>query len=679
MPERRRGPRRLPLLLAPALAALPLAAYALSVFLALRSAGDEHRTAELGRDAERLALAIEAELGSGLASLEALSESIALDRRDMVAFREEARRLQARQPAWFTISLLDGTRQLMNLRHPADSVLPQPELPAGPGMWSGRSSVLALRDGRFLLRVPVMREGAVRGVLVAVLEGTALAAPAARVALAPGRAGLVLDEEGRPLTGGAPGLPAEALRAALEAPGHARPVAPGLEAMVRPLAERGWSVAVVAPVEPPPGAGLPALLLALAASVGLGGLGLLLAARVERRRREAARQRGAAEVAARNVEQERHRADLLSTVSHELRAPLTGLLGYTDLLLKANLPPQPRAWVEHQKRAGDVLLALIGDVLDLARLDEGDIALEEADIEIAPFLEEAASLMRAVAQQKGLRLTVAADRGLPRWVRGDPLRLRQVVTNLLSNAIKFTPSGEVTLAARLVPGPDRLEIAVTDTGPGIPPEDLVRIFDRFRQGGPDTARRFGGSGLGLAICRRLVTAMGGTIAAENAEPRGSRFVMRIPFRPGAAPAAAREEGRLRLLVAEDVPASRLLLQALLQRAGHEVTAVEDGALALAALHGANFDLGLIDLQMPGIDGLGVAAAIRRMPGEAARMPLVALTADAPEEVEPRCREAGFDAVLRKPFEARRLLGLIEALRMRRQGGAARVTDSAAAE
>jgi signal transduction histidine kinase/CheY-like chemotaxis protein len=668
--------RRL-LLIAALLALLPLAAYALALFFELRSATREEQHATLARHAETVASGLESELSSGLRALETLAHSVALERRDLPAFREEARRLLGREQAWHTIALFEGGRQVMNLRHAPDATPDLIELPVTPVLLSGRASARELPDGRILLRVPVKSDGAVRAALVAVLEASALGAPLLRVRLPPGWAAQLLDADGLMLAGGpAPPVPPGDLLAALVVPGRAHPVASGWRLLTRRVAETGWAVLLVAPEERS-AASWPVLGVVLLLSAGVLGASVLLGARGALRLQAAEWQRGAAEAAARASVQERRRTDLLATVSHELRAPLTGLLGYTDLLLRADLPQQPREWVEQQKRAGEVLLALIGDVLDLARMEDGAIELEETDIDLPAFLAETAGLMRALAAQKGLKLTVVADGGLPRWIKGDPLRLRQIATNLLSNAVKFTTAGEITLSARMVPGPERLEISVRDTGMGIPPEELPRIFDAFRQASPDTARRFGGSGLGLAICKRLATAMGGTIEAESQPGEGSRFLVTVPFRPGAAPPAARSDGALRLLVAEDVPASRLLLQALLQRAGHEVTAVEDGARALAALHGASFDLALLDLQMPEMDGMGVAAAIRRMPGEAGRLPLIALTADPPEEVEARCRAAGFDAVLRKPFETRRLLGLIEALRGRRPE-AVREADSAAA-
>lgn len=653
-------------LLAPFLALLPLAAFGLMLVLALRAERVADRRSDLQQATTALSAAMETEIRGGVRVLEALAGSPRLAAGDVAGFRAEAQRIMAREPSWFTITLTDGERQLMNLRFPSEAALPPARdlAAAGSVLRSGRPSPSGLMDGTVALRVPVRIDGAVRFALMAVQEASAYASVLDRAALPPGWSALLMDAEGRMIARAASGTATpEALRAATAQPRQVTAL-PSLLAYAMPVGDTRWTLVVAAPPDGFAVAMLGWLVVAVGGAALLAGIGV--AARIASRHRgqEALRHRSQAAALARAAEQDRRRADMLATVSHELRAPLTGLLGYTDLLAKANLPPVPRSWVEQQRRAGQALLALIGDVLDFARLDEGAVELEDAAIEIAQLLEDCAGLMRSVAQQKGLGLRVRVDPGLPRWMRGDPMRLRQITTNLISNAIKFTEKGEIVVSARLTVRPERVEVAVTDTGIGIAPEALPRIFDRFRQETADTARRFGGSGLGLAICRRLVEAMGGAIGAESLPGKGSRFVFWVPYRPGAAPMAPQRSAPLRILVAEDVAASRLLLTAVLERAGHAVTAAEDGPRALAALHGAAFDLAVLDLHMPGLDGFGVAAALRTLPGEQGRIPLIALTAEQPEEVEPACRDAGFDAVLRKPFETRRLLGLIDALRGR---------------
>ncbi|MGG5812148.1 ATP-binding protein [Falsiroseomonas sp. CW058] len=654
-------------LASPLLAVLPLVAYAVVFFLGLQAERGADLRTDLNRTAAGLSTMVEMEVAADLGALETLAASPRLELGVLLGFRDEAARLLAQRPAWYTLALVEADRQVINLRHSRDAPLPPAsDLLVRGVLQTGRASVGVLQDGQVALRVPVRIGGTVRYALVAVLPSLALGHALDRLGVPQGWSALLLDEEGRVLArAGSGALPEAAFRPAPPA-GQVAALEGGRLGLVRPVAGTRWVVAVAAPEGSFLVTARNWLLVALGLSALVGAVSVAVRILGRHRRQELDRQRRATQAAEEREKQERRRADLLATVSHELRTPLTGLLGYTDLLSRAELPPNARGWVEQQQRAGQALLALIGDVLDFARLEEGAVELEDADLDLPALLEDCAGILRGLAQQKGLALVVEADPGLPRWIRGDPLRLRQVVTNLVGNAIKFTRSGQVTVAARLTPRPELVEISVSDTGAGIPAEMLPHIFDRFRQAGADTARRFGGSGLGLAICRRLVTAMGGAIGAESTPGKGSRFAFRIPFRPGAAP-VARRTGKLRILVAEDVPASRLLLSAVLERAGHVVTATEDGARALAALHNASFDMVLMDLNMPGMDGYGVAAAIRMLPGEQSRVPLVALTADAPEEIEPRCREAGFDAVLRKPFETRRLLGLIDALRTRPEG------------
>ncbi len=653
-------------ILAPFLALLPLAAFGLMLVLALQAERESDRRADLERAATILAATMESELRGGIRVMEALAGSPRLATGDLAGFRAEAQRVMARDPAWFTIVLADGERQLMNLRYAAEAPLPPVRDLASVGsvLRSGRALTSGLLDGFVALRVPVRVDGAVRYALMVALDVSAYARVLNRATLPQGWSILLLDAEGELIARAASGTATvQDVRPALAQPREVRTLG-SLRAYAAPVGDSRWTIVVAATPDDFVTRALGWLVLAAGAAAVLGGIGV--AARIASRHRgqEAMRHRTQAEALARAAEHDRRRTDMLATVSHELRAPLTGLLGYTDLLAKTDLPPTAKAWVEQQRRAGQALLALIGDVLDFARLDEGAVELEDADIEIAQLLEDCAGLMRSVAQQKGLGLRVVIDPGLPRWMRGDPMRLRQITTNLISNAIKFTERGEIVVAARLTARPERMEVTVTDTGIGIAPEALPRIFDRFRQESADTARRFGGSGLGLAICRRLVEAMGGAIGAESRPGEGSRFIFWVPFRPGAAPLAPTRLSALRILVAEDVAASRLLLTAVLERAGHAVTAAEDGPAALAALHGAAFDLAVLDLHMPGLDGFGVAAALRTLPGEQGRVPLIALTAEQPEEVEAACRAAGFDAVLRKPFETRRLLGLIDGLRGR---------------
>ncbi len=666
-------------LLAPLLATLPLAAFAVALLLGLRSEQAADRRGDLQRAATAMAGAVEAEVSAALRVLGALAGAQSLIAGDVIGFRAEAQRVLARETGWYTIALEEPDREVMNLRQPAEAppaALPDPTA-LSRVLQTGLPGVAGQRGESVALRVPVLRDGTMREALRAELPLASLAAVLDRAAVPQAWPARLVDAEGRLLAqrGDAAAVPPPPW------PSHVQGLSGALLALAVPVGDTGWRLAVAAPDAGIGSAMLGWLLAAGALSAMLLGLGLAVRLSTRHRLAEEARSAIHAEQLARAAELERRRADLLATVSHELRTPLTGLLGYTDMLSRAELPPVPRSWVEQQRRAGEALLALVGDVLDFARLEEGAVALEDTDVDLFELLNDCAGLMRAVAQQKSLGLVLRIDPGLPRWARGDPLRLRQVVTNLLGNAIKYTKTGEVLLFARLVARPERLEIAVADTGIGIGQEELPRVFERFERGSDEAARGVGGSGLGLAISRRLVTAMGGAIAAESTPGVGSRFSFRIPYRPGAPPAPTLLVRQLRVLVAEDVPAARMLLTAVLERAGHAVTAAEDGARALAALHVAQFDLALVDLQMPGLDGFGVAAALRALPGDAARLPLIALTAETSEAVEAECRRAGFDAVMAKPFETRRLLRLVEALGRHAPGGGAPASlarDAAAA-
>lgn len=667
---RRLGP------LAPLLALLPLVAFGLLLLVSLQAERRSDRQDDVLRTTTTLVAGLDSEMRAGLRALDALAGSQHLKTGDLGGFRQEAQRLLAREPQWYTIALTDGERQLLNLRYPEGAALPRVEDLAAVGsvLRTGHPAPGGLIQGRVSFRVPVRVDGAVRFALVATQEATTFAQLMDRAGLPAGWSALLLDGDGRLIARAATGrAEPEALRPALAQ--FPEPVeVSGMLALARPVGDSRWFLVVAAPPSGLAAVAMFWLLAALGATAALASLGLATRIALRDRGQDAQRERRQSEALARAAEQDRRRNELMLAVSQELHAPLTGLLGYCDQLAQADLPAPARLLVERQRQAGQALLALVGDVLDFALLEDGSIALEDADIEIAVLLEECAALMRRPAENKGLVLRVAIDPGLPRWIRGDPLRVREVTTKLLDNAIRAAATGQVVLSARLTPRPERVEIAVADAAPAIALSDMSRLFDPTRdQGseGPSPASSqasspgtIPGSGLGLAICRRLVEAMGGAIGAERREGQGRRFVFWVPFRPGASPTLTRAGAPLRILVAEDVAASRLLLTTVLERAGHTVTAAADGPAALAALHGASFDLAVLDLHMPSLGGLGVARAMRALPGEKSRLPLIALTADPAEQMEESCRAAGFDAVLRKPFETRRLLGLIDGLRAR---------------
>ncbi|HEX8375648.1 MAG TPA: ATP-binding protein, partial [Geminicoccaceae bacterium] len=281
----------------------------------------------------------------------------------------------------------------------------------------------------------------------------------------------------------------------------------------------------------------------------------------------------------------------------------------------------------------------------------------------------------------GLDFALELNPGLPRAALGDEDRLRQMLLKLLDNAVKFTPAGRISFGAVAVPeaagepeaeGGWRLVVTIADTGSGITPEAEARLFEPFAQGDSSTARPFGGLGLGLAVCRLLLESMGGSIAVESAAGAGSAFRVELPLRPAPpglpAPLAVQLPApALRVLVAADIAATRAVALALLRRLGHQAEAVEDGAAAVAALRDRTFDLVLMDIMMPVMDGIAATRAICALPDPAARVPIIAVTAHASLEAEAECRAAGMDRFETKPLQAERLRSAIAAVMVQRAG------------
>jgi signal transduction histidine kinase len=346
----------------------------------------------------------------------------------------------------------------------------------------------------------------------------------------------------------------------------------------------------------------------------------------------------------------------LATMSHEIRTPLSSVIGFSDVLLRTELDARQRDYVELQRDAGRGLLKVINGILDFSKLEAGEVEIEPQDVDLAAEMESCCGLFRLAAEERGLALRLVLDPAVPRWLRLDGYRLRQVVGNLLSNAVKFTRSGEIVLAIRREA--DRLCVEVSDTGTGIPAGKLPALFRDFSQLDGSITRDHGGTGLGLAICRRLVALMGGTLGVESRADAGSRFFFDLALVPGTAVPEAAEapaaERKLRILVAEDIDTNQLLIKLLLTQDGHAVTVVDNGASAVDAVALQDYDVVLMDMQMPVLDGLGATRRIRALPDAAGKLPILALTANVLPEELAACRDAGMQGHLAKPIEPYRL-------------------------
>jgi len=345
------------------------------------------------------------------------------------------------------------------------------------------------------------------------------------------------------------------------------------------------------------------------------------------------------------------KSHFLATLGHEVRTPMTGVLGMSELLLGTALDPRQRGYTTAIQKAGTHLLRLVNDALDLARIEAGKLELDQQDFDLRELLDGVAALSAPLATQRGLDFACKVDPAVPTWLRGDPGRVRQILLNLLGNAIKFTEHGQVALhAAPLVGG--GVVLSIQDTGPGMSAEQQARLFQRFEQAeGARTAARYGGSGLGLAICQELAVAMGGRIQVQSTPGQGTRFLVELPLPAAAAPRALlrplapEATGALSVLLVEDDATIAEVITGLLQARGHQVRAVPHGLAALTEAALARFDIALLDLDLPGMDGLALARQFR---AQGMPLPLLAVTARADGQAEALARQAGFDGFLRKP-------------------------------
>lgn len=356
------------------------------------------------------------------------------------------------------------------------------------------------------------------------------------------------------------------------------------------------------------------------------------------------------------------KSTFLATMSHEIRTPLNGVLGMTQAMASDELSERQRDRLSVIHRSGEALLAILNDVLDLSKIEAGKLELEKMEFELAEVARGAYSAFTALANKKGLSFALDVERARGRYI-GDPTRLRQILYNLISNALKFTEQGEIRVTA--IRRGERLEISVRDTGVGIAPEGLEKLFAKFDQLDSSTTRRFGGTGLGLAICRELAQLMEGEISVTSELGLGSTFTLRIPLpwigeekalAPVTEATSEHPAIALRVLAAEDNAINQLVLKTLLHQMGVDPTVVGNGQLAVEAWEAGDWDVVLMDIQMPVMDGLTAAAQIRERERLSGRkpIPIIALTANAMSHQVDQYAAAGMDGHVSKPIQVTEL-------------------------